>query len=669
MGLVTYQENDENVAPAAETDPLQENDPWQNQQSQQQQPQLQPQPASELELVPAVLNEMNQLVMPTVMPMPTTTEVNVENGVSSDSPWSLYGNSAASAPTPGMATAALPAPYGPTQPHTPTMSPITGAALPCSPTPPLPRPPSPTGQGVPYPAFPCLTSGFMPRPSHPLQSPLLPPPLRQHGAPRSSFTDVMQSMGQQRSTGLNATTNSEHAFNPFAFAAAPRPSHPLSPPSASRPPGPSTPGAMTASALSMISAMAQARQRMEEERQQRRQQSSEQPAQATPTIPEEIPVPDTPEHETEVAPDPAPDLCCICMSDPATHRLEPCGHTGFCGTCAMLLCAGAVVEGRSFCPLCRVPVDDYTEVQSPLAQPASAPPLTETSGGTAAARDGQVANLATSPDVEMQVAVTTTVPSDVLSILRQSASRPSAFASDRQRTMSLLRQLHELRQSPQRQQQQEAQQQQRIWHQHFAQQDYAWEDDPEGEPLILPDTGAKDGLCGERWAVHAGRWAQARGHKATVFPLDKPKTVHGVGENAQVTREGITAPVGMEDTDGKKHLCAYRAAIIRGSDVPALLGIDALRRMDAVIRCRTGEMWFLGEKGCDITPKGKHVHLQMRKGKSGHWYLPVGRFSDAMEKMAVGHLVTNTASDSSAAAKATTTVTTATTTTSSSSAQ
>ena len=121
--------------------------------------------------------------------------------------------------------------------------------------------------------------------------------------------------------------------------------------------------------------------------------------------------------------------------------------------------------------------------------------------------------------------------------------------------------------------------------------------------------------------------------------------------NAQVTREGITVPVGLEGTDSKKHLCAYRAAIIRGSDVPALLGIDALRRMDALIRCRTGEMWFLGEKGCDITPKGKHVHLQMKKGKSGHWYLPSGRFSNAMEKMAVGHLATNSASSGASAAR------------------
>ena len=85
MGLVNEQENEENAAPAAESDPLQENDPWQNQQSQQQQPPLLAQPTSELERVPMVLTDIDQLVMPTVMPMPTTTEVfdSVENLIAS----------------------------------------------------------------------------------------------------------------------------------------------------------------------------------------------------------------------------------------------------------------------------------------------------------------------------------------------------------------------------------------------------------------------------------------------------------------------------------------------------------------------------------------------------------------------------------------------------------
>ena len=65
--------------------------------------------------------------------------------------------------------------------------------------------------------------------------------------------------------------------------------------------------------------------------------------------------------------------------------------------------------------------------------------------------------------------------------------------------------------------------------------------------------------------------------------------------------------------------------------------------MNAVIRCKAGEIFFFGEAGCDIRPQGKHVHLQMETGQTGHWYLPVGRFGDAMSKLHDhGHLAATT---------------------------
>ena len=72
-------------------------------------------------------------------------------------------------------------------------------------------------------------------------------------------------------------------------------------------------------------------------------------------------------------------------------------------------------------------------------------------------------------------------------------------------------------------------------------------------------------------------------------------------------------PIGLEDTKGDKHLAAYRAAVVRQSDLPALLGIESLAKMNAVIRCNTGELWFMDSAGCDIVPKGNHVHCQTKK--------------------------------------------------------
>ena len=66
----------------------------------------------------------------------------------------------------------------------------------------------------------------------------------------------------------------------------------------------------------------------------------------------------------------------------------------------------------------------------------------------------------------------------------------------------------------------------------------------------------------------------------------------------------VSIPIGLQDTAGKKHLSTYKAAMVRNSNLPALLGIDSLERLNAVISCRTGEMWFMDDAGCDIKPKG-----------------------------------------------------------------
>ena len=58
-------------------------------------------------------------------------------------------------------------------------------------------------------------------------------------------------------------------------------------------------------------------------------------------------------------------------------------------------------------------------------------------------------------------------------------------------------------------------------------EEYPWDQHENGEPVILPDTGAKDGLCGDRWAIHAGHWAIARGHKPYADRLPERRVVSG----------------------------------------------------------------------------------------------------------------------------------------------
>ena len=100
----------------------------------------------------------------------------------------------------------------------------------------------------------------------------------------------------------------------------------------------------------------------------------------------------------------------------------------------------------------------------------------------------------------------------------------------------------------------------------------------EDERRLLPDTGAKDGLCDECWAIHVGRWAHRRGHKPLVDMLPERKVVSGVGSGSQTVEERVATPVGLEDVRGNKYLSTYRDVAVRNSSFPALLGINSLEK-------------------------------------------------------------------------------------------
>ena len=149
----------------------------------------------------------------------------------------------------------------------------------------------------------------------------------------------------------------------------------------------------------------------------------------------------------------------------------------------------------------------------------------------------------------------------------------------------------------------------------------------------------------EKGACHAAKWAERHGHKYQTAKLEERRTVSGVGANPQVAEDMIRVPIGLEDKNGRGYLADYSAAVIRNSSLPALLGLDSLSKLNTIINCKSGEIWFTDKQGCDTKPKGHHVHMQMVKSRHGdHWYLPIGRFNDGMTKLSEisnsGHLAT-----------------------------
>ena len=108
---------------------------------------------------------------------------------------------------------------------------------------------------------------------------------------------------------------------------------------------------------------------------------------------------------------------------------------------------------------------------------------------------------------------------DIPNILGRTYNDPSP-----NRVGQLLHQLQELRSSQQ-----------------FLFTDFAWGRHEAEEPLILPDTGAKDGLRGGSWDIHVGAWAAKHGHKRSCSQLPKRRTVSGIGSGTQHVDDSVRA--------------------------------------------------------------------------------------------------------------------------------
>ena len=157
-------------------------------------------------------------------------------------------------------------------------------------------------------------------------------------------------------------------------------------------------------------------------------------------------------------------------------------------------------------------------------------------------------------------------------------------------------------------------------------QEFPMSDDEVG---ILPDTGAHDGLCGSLWARTQAQKCQAAGKHVGQKLLNVPRSVQGVGNGSQQAQYEVSLAAGIQDTEGRYYEEKYKAPCLEGSGIPGLMGIISLERNDALIRCKTGEMWFLGPGGAEIKASPGSRHFQMRKAKSGHWMLPISRFNQA----------------------------------------
>ena len=344
--------------------------------------------------------------------------------------------------------------------------------------------------------------------------------------------------------------------------------------------------------------------------------------------------------------------CVICLVSAITTKLMPCGHAHFCQACAALIFAGAVDENPR-CPCCRLAVTGIAEVVLEEVQ-AQQVERTEAIRDAnpyaiilmAHRRGSHEQLLLSSPAATSQQAVgipglslltgvrSADVPplggSSVISpALTTLTSRASQVESERLRRKGKGKGKSGLQARALIERDDQA-----DWYTPWWPMDS--ENEPEGtyhaeqlgahEVAILPDTGAHDNLCGDAWAQKLAQMCIAAGVQAEQRLLQHPKQVRGVGAGPTEATYEVELATGTMDTEGNNIMSTYVAPCLPQSSVPGLMGIKSLKVKDALIRCRTGEMWFLGQGGVEIRTSPGTKHFQMKESPGGHWMLPVSTF-------------------------------------------
>ena len=102
-------------------------------------------------------------------------------------------------------------------------------------------------------------------------------------------------------------------------------------------------------------------------------------------------------------------------------------------------------------------------------------------------------------------------------------------------------------------------------------------------------------MCGDKWAEAIARVAAQAGLRPTYEKRSKPLDVSGVGNDSNVCLYGCTLPVAFGAPEGREAVAGIlKTPAVKGSDLPGLLGLSALRERRAVLDFSTLRLHFCG---------------------------------------------------------------------------
>ena len=153
---------------------------------------------------------------------------------------------------------------------------------------------------------------------------------------------------------------------------------------------------------------------------------------------------------------------------------------------------------------------------------------------------------------------------------------------------------------------------------------------PDGRPALIVDPGSVGNLCGDKWAREVAIRANRNGHRPSYEKRPRPLQVSGVGHGSQACNYDCRLPVSVRHVDGHRSLGELTIPAAQNSEMPGLLGGQALRNNRGLWDFSTDRLYFLGPGDYNLEkalPPGTDV-FQLERAPSGHSVLPCCEYSE-----------------------------------------
>ena len=155
----------------------------------------------------------------------------------------------------------------------------------------------------------------------------------------------------------------------------------------------------------------------------------------------------------------------------------------------------------------------------------------------------------------------------------------------------------------------------------------------DGRPSILVDPGSLGNLAGDQWSNEAAAQCLAQGGPNRIpseHLRNRPLTVSGVGSGSQSATHNVRIPYACKTMGGKPFAQGhFEAPCVPNSNLPALLGLTAMKKQRTILDLVSNQMHFCGPGDIKLLlPEGTES-FQLEEAPSGHLMLPISEYQEA----------------------------------------